>query len=74
MNKDFSLWTGSLINITAEYSGKTIHLKWMVPLQDQCQEIKAFRIEWNNIQKPEECNGEKLIEVKSFITGACIRD
>ncbi|XP_020624619.1 uncharacterized protein LOC110062098 [Orbicella faveolata] len=54
----------SIINITAEYSEKAIHLKWMVPLQNQCKEIKAFMIEWNNIQKPEECNGQKLIEDK----------
>jgi len=37
----------------------------MVPLQDQCKEIKAFTVQWNNIQKPEECNGQKLIKVKT---------
>lgn len=46
----------------------------MVPLEDQCKEIKAFMIEWNNIQKPEECNGQQLIKVQTFIKGACIRD
>ncbi|KAJ7377726.1 hypothetical protein OS493_027289, partial [Desmophyllum pertusum] len=54
----------SIINITAEYSEKKIHLKWLMPLQDQCQEIKTFIIHWNNIQKPEECHGYKIIKGK----------
>ena len=68
------LWAGSLLNITAEYSEKTIHLKWMVPLQDQCKEFKTFMIEWNNIQKPEQCHGQQLIKVQAVIKGACVRD
>ena len=64
-----SFWTGSIINITAEYSEKKIHVKWLMPLQDQCQEIKTFIIHWNNIQKPEECHGYKIIKVKVINKG-----
>lgn len=63
-NKHFCyLWTGSIINITAEYNGEQIHLKWTVPSRDECKEIETFIIEWNNIQKPHECNGQESIKV-----------
>lgn len=56
---------GSLVNITAKYADKNIHLAWTVPVQKQCREINKFEIRWNNILKPTECHGEKLIQVKS---------
>jgi len=54
----------SLINITAEYSDKKIHLSWAVALQKQCREINIFKIIWVNHQKPKQCSGIKFIEVK----------
>lgn len=54
----------SLINITAEYIDKKIHVEWAMPSQKHCQEIDMFRLRWNNIQKPEPCSGETVIEGK----------
>lgn len=52
----------SLVNITAEYFDKEIHLTWRMSSEKHCREINMFNIKWLNIQKPGDCHGQTLIE------------
>ena len=56
---------GSLVNVTEQYNDGEIHLSWMVT--SECQEIKNFRITWNNLQKPESCHGKENIKVTLYL-------